>query len=83
MSSIVRNQTFVGVSGNPGGKVSVVDTGLSSHEQDIYPTTSLDESCIGFELQTVRICCVDLRQMYLALKLNFVMARGYETIPTK
>ena len=54
------------VSGNRGGKVPVVDDVLSSHEQEIYPTTSLDENCIEFEFQTVRNCYVDLRQKYLA-----------------
>ena len=42
------------VSGNLGGKVPVVDDVLSSHEQQIYPTTSLDENSIEFELQTDR-----------------------------
>ena len=39
---------FVAVSGNPGVKVPVVDDVLSSHEQEIYPTTSLDENSILF-----------------------------------
>ena len=46
MSSNFRYQPFVAVSGNLGGKVPVVDDVLSSHEQEIYPTTSLDENCI-------------------------------------
>ena len=44
-----RYQPFVAVSANPGGKVPVVDIVLSSHEQEIYPTTSLYENSIGFE----------------------------------
>ena len=67
------------VSGNLGGKVPVVDNVLSSHEQEIYPTTSLDENCIEFEFQTDRNYYVDLRQTYLALKLKHVRGRGYET----
>ena len=55
----------------------------SSHEQEIYPTTSLDENCIEFEIQGERNYCVDLRQTYLALKLNLVRGRGYETYNTK
>ena len=47
MSSYFRYQAFVAVSGNLWGKVPVVDNALSSHEQEIYPTTSLDENCIG------------------------------------
>ena len=43
-----RNRPFVEVSGNPGVKVPVVNDVLSSHEQEIYPTTSLDENSIEF-----------------------------------
>ena len=71
------------VSGNLGGKVPAVDDSLSSHEQEIYPTTSLDEKCIEFELRTDRNYYVDLRQTYLALKLKLVRGRGYETYNTK
>ena len=67
------------VSGNLGGKVPIVDDVLSSHEQEIYPTTSLDENCIEFEFQTDRNYYVDLRQSFLALKLKFVKGRRYDT----
>ena len=83
ISNNFRYQTFVAVSGNLGGKVPIVDDVLSSHEQEFYPTTSLDENCIEFEFQTDRNYYVDLRQMYLALKLNLVKGRGYETYNTK
>ena len=83
MSSNFRYQPFVAVSGNIGGKVPVVDDVLSSHEQELYPTTSLDENCIEFEFQTDRNYYVDLRQTYLALKLKLVRGRGYETYNTK
>ena len=71
------------VSGNLGGKVPVVDNVLSSHEQEIYPTTSLDENCIQFEFQTDWNYNVDLRQTYLAFKLKLVRGRGYQTYNTK
>ena len=71
------------VSGNLGGKVPIVDDVLSSYEQEIYPTTSLDENCIQFEFQTDRNYYVDLRQPFLALKLKFVKGRGYETYESK
>ena len=64
-------------------KVPVVDDVLSSHEQEIYPTTSLDENCIDFEFQTDRNYYVDLRQTYLAVKLKLVWGRYYETYNTK
>ena len=47
------------------------------------PTTSLDENCIESEFQTDRICYVDLRQSFLALKLKFVTGRGYDTYESK
>ena len=59
-----RYQTFVAVSGNIGGKVPIVDNVPSSHEQEIYLTTSLDENCIEFEFQTNRSYYVDLRQFF-------------------
>ena len=67
------------VSGNLGRKVPVVDDVFSSHEQKNYPTTSLDENCIEFDLQTDRNFYVGLRQTYLALKLKLVWGCGYET----
>ena len=71
------------VSENLGGRVPVVDDVLSSHEQEIYPTTPLDENCIEYEFQTDRNYYVDLGQTYLALKLKLVRSRRYETYNTK
>ena len=78
-----KNQTFVTVSGNLGGKVPVVNDVLSSNEQEIYPTNSFEEDYLEFEFQRDRNYYVNLRQTNLALKLNFVKARGYETYKTK
>ena len=73
-----RYQPFVAVSGNLGGKFPIVDDVLSSHEQEIYPTTSLDENCIEFEFQTDRNYYVDLRQSFLALeKIESLMKQEY------
>ena len=83
MSSNFWYQTFVAVSGNLGRKVPIVYDVLSSHEQEIYPITSLDEKCIELEFQTDRIYYVDLRQTYMALKLKLVRGRGYETYNIK
>ena len=71
------------VSGNLGGKVPVIDNVLLSNEQEVYPTTSLDENCIRFEFQTDRKYYVDLRQTYLALTLKYVKGCGYETYNPK
>ena len=75
-----RYQHFVAVFGNRGAKVPVVDGVLSSHEQQIYPTTSPDENSIEFEFQTDRNYYVDLRQSYVALKLKLVKGRGYDKV---
>ena len=82
-NNIFRYQTFVAVSGNLGGKVPIVDYVLYSHEQDIYPITSLDENCIEFDFETDRSYYVDLRQSILALKLKFVKGRGCDTYESK
>ena len=76
-------QPFVAVSGNLGGKVPIVDDVLSSHEQEISPTTSLDENCIEFEIQTDGSYYVDLRQSFLAMKLKFVKGRAYDIYENK
>ena len=78
-----RYRSFVAVSGNLGGKVPNADDVLSSHEQEIYPTTSLDGNCIEFEFQTNRNYYVVLRQSFLALKLKFDKGRGYDTYESK
>ena len=74
-----RYQPFVALSGRVGGKVPVVDVVLSSHEQQIYPTTSLDENSIEFEFQTDRNNYTDLRQTYLSLVLKLVKQRGFDS----
>ena len=74
-----RYQHFAAVSGNPGVKVPVLDDVLSSHEQEIYLTTSLDENSIEFDFRRDRNDYVDLRQTYLALKIKLVKGRGFDT----
>ena len=77
-----RYHPFVAVSGKPGMKVRVVDDVLSSHEEEIYPSTSLDEYSIEFEFQTDRNVYVDFRQTYPALKIKLVKGRGFDTYKT-
>ena len=83
LSSNFRDQPFVAVSGNLGGKVPIVDDVLSSHEQELYPTSSLDENCIEFEFQTDRNLYVDSRQTHLVLKLKIVRGCCYETYKSR
>ena len=65
------------------GEVPVFDDVLSSHELEIYPTTSFDEKFIEFEFQRDWNYYVELRQTYLALKLKTFKGRGYETYSSK
>ena len=74
---------FLTISVNLCGKVPVIDDALSSHEQEICPTNSLDENCMKLDFQTDWNYEVDLRQMYLALNLKYVKGRGYENHKSK
>ena len=65
------------------GKVPVVEVVLLSHEQEVHPTTFLDENCIEFEFQTDYKYYVDLRHTYLALKLKLTECLSYETYNTE
>ena len=60
-------------------KIPVVDVVLAFHEQENYPTTSVDENSIESEFQTDRNVYVDLRQTYIALKIKLVKGQGFET----
>ena len=68
MSNNFRCQPFVTVSENRGGKVTVVDDVLLSHEQEFHRIISLDENCLEFDFQTDRNYYIDFGQSYLALK---------------
>ena len=83
MLSNFRYQPFVAVSRNLGRKVPAVDDVLSSHEQEIYSTNSLNENCEESGFQMDWRYYVELRQTYLALKLKLVKGRGCETYNTK
>ena len=76
MSISFRQQFFVAVSRKLGGKLQLVYDALSSNEQKIYPTASMDKKCIELEFQTVRNYYADLRQLLCALKLKTNKARG-------
>ena len=60
-------------------KVPVVDDVLSSHEQEVYLNTSLDENSIGFKFETDCNVYVGLRQTYFALKIKLVKSHGFDT----
>ena len=74
--------TFCGGFCKSWRKKPVVDDALSSHQQEIYLTASLDENCIEIEFQTERNYYFDLRQTYSVLKLKLARGRVYETYNT-
>ena len=77
-----RYQRSVAVFGNPGVNVPSVANVLSSHEQEFFLATFLDENSIEFDFQTDGNLYVDLRQTYLALKLKLVDGHGFDTYET-
>ena len=77
-----RYQPFVAVCGHPGVKVPIVDNVLSFHELEVCPTTFLDENSIDFEFQTDRNVYMDLRLLYLGLKINLVKGSGFDNYKT-
>ena len=64
---------------NLGGEVPVVGDDLSSSEQQVYLTISLDENSMHSKFQTVGNYYFDLRQTYLAVKPEFVKGCSYDT----
>ena len=64
-------------------KIPIVNGVLSSHELEIYITTSIDENCIEFEFQRDQNYYVDLRETYFALKLKLVKGGGHGAYKNK
>ena len=83
ISNNFRYPPFLAVSWSLRGKFPVVEDVLSSHEQEIYPITSLDETCGELEFQSDRNLYVDFRRTYLALKLKSVKGYKYQSYFTK
>ena len=71
------------VSENLGAKIPIVDFFLSFHEHKTNPLPHAMETPWSLNLQTDRKYYVDLRQTYLALKMNLVKGLAYETYNTK
>ena len=59
-------------------KVPVLETVISSCTQEVFPSTSLDESSIEFEFETDRNLYLDMRDTHLSLKLQLFKGRLFE-----
>ena len=51
-------------------KVSVLEQIQWSNEQQTFPTNSLNEASIDFQLETDRNIFIDLQEIYLLLKIR-------------
>ena len=55
-------------------KDPALETIMSSYTQEIFPSTSLDESSIEFDFETDRNLYLDMRDTHLSLKLQLFNA---------
>ena len=66
-----------------GGRVPVTDDVSSSHERQIYLTTSLHDNCIECKFRTDSNYYVDLRQIFLVSKSRMVKGHVYASYNPK
>ena len=59
-------------------KVPVLETIMSSYTQGVFPSTSLDESSIEFEIETDRNIYLDMRDTHLGFKLHLFKGRLFD-----
>ena len=59
-------------------KVPVLETIISSNIQEVFPSTSLDESSIEFKFETDSNLYLDMRDIHLSLKLQLFKGRLFE-----
>ena len=52
-------------------KIPVLEPNESSQVQEVYPSTSLDESSIEFEFETYRSIYLDMRDIHIQIKLVY------------
>ena len=55
----------------------------SSHVQEVYPSTSLDESSIEFEFETDRSIYLDMRDIHLQIKVGLQKGRLFDDFMKK
>ena len=56
-------------------KIPVLEPIESSHVQEVFPSTSLDESSIEFEFETDRSIYIDMREIQLQIKVGLKKGR--------
>ena len=64
-------------------KILVLEPIESSHVQEVYPSTSLDEGSIEFEFETDRSIYLDMRDIHLQIKAGLQKVRLFEDFKKK
>ena len=64
-------------------KILVLEPIESSHVQEVYPRTSLDESSIEFEFETDRSIYLDMRDIHLQIKIGLQKGRLFDDFMKK
>ena len=64
-------------------KIPVLEPIESSHVQEVYPSTSLDESSIEFEFETDRSIYLDMRDIHLQIKVGLQKGRLFDDFMKK
>ena len=76
-SSHFRYGAFTNSSLEIFDKVPVLET-IMSYTQEVFPSTSPDESSIEFELETDRNLYLNMRDTHLSLKLQLFKGRLFD-----
>ena len=64
-------------------KIPVFEPIESSYVQEVYPSTSLDESSIEFEFETDRSIYLDMRDIHLQIKIGLQKGRLFDDLMKK
>ena len=64
-------------------KIPVLEPIESSHIQEVYPSTSLDESSNEFEFETDRIIYLDMTDIHLRIKVGLQKGRLFDDFMKK
>ena len=64
-------------------KIPVLEPIESSHVQEVYPSTSLDESSIESEFQTSRSTYLDMRDIHLQIKVCLQKGKLFDDFKKK
>ena len=64
-------------------KIPVLEPIESSHVQEVYPSTSLDESSFEFEFETDRSIYLDMRDIHRQIKVGLQKGRLFDDFMKK